>query len=310
MESDGVKMRTSPDIRSGAPVLQLGSANRTLKGEDTWDFRGPVVHHGESLWFGGVFDGHGGKRASLLCRLKLINYLLEACSSDCSSASLRRAAEAAMVRAHDEMRQTGQTDGTTATIVIANVDRAELTVANAGDSAAMLIPDSENNNCKPQIVSAEHRLADSEAERQRVKAMGGKLAHAKGRDGRPAGPLRLWPGGVAQARAIGDADVGRYIDPRPATCTIPFPSSSFSVIVCSDGVWDALEPAAVVASVRRSRHSPAATAAELVVDAAVRQLYAYDCDGYRMPRDDTTCVMIRVVISGGEGGAGCSCAIS
>jgi len=150
----------------------------------------------------------------------------------------------------------------------------------------------------PAIITEEHRIANSESERERLKAAGGKLAHARGPDGRPGGPLRLWPGGVAQARAIGDADVGSFIKPDPAVCTHRFPSVGFVIVVCSDGVWDAMLPTAVGALARKLVRVPSNHAAEMIVDAAVSQLHAYDCDGFKIPRDDTTCVLMRVRFAG------------
>ena len=262
-------------------AVDYGSANRNLKGEDTWRTQGPVSIGNDTVYLGGVFDGHGGRKASYLLREKLLGYVIEACCGDASAASLKVAGTTAYKRAHDEIKGMNVTDGSTATVAVINVTRGELTMINAGDSAGMLVTNSGAGGDRhvPAIITEEHRIANSESERERLKAAGGKLAHARGPDGRPGGPLRLWPGGVAQARAIGDADVGSFIKPDPAVCTHRFPSVGFVIVVCSDGVWDAMLPTAVGALARKLVRVPSNHAAEMIVDAAVSQLHAYDCDG-------------------------------
>lgn len=54
--------------------------------------------------------------------------------------------------------------------------------------------------CKP------HRLDDSQSERDRVTSQGLTIAQGMNGQGLPRGPLRAWPGGLAVARSIGDAD--------------------------------------------------------------------------------------------------------
>jgi len=291
-------MESSAGSSSGelGTYAELGSFNLNLKGEDAWDHCGPINIGGEILFLGGVFDGHGGKRASQHCRKHLLAYVIEALAGDASSQSIRNAAVLAWQRAHADvvaMEGGSVTDGCTATACVLNMTREELTTINAGDSAAMIVPNSRKT-AKPALLSDDHRLATSELERQRVVALGATLAHAKRSDGRPGGPLRLWPGGVAQARAIGDADVGKFIDPTPSTHTTPFPPSGFAVLVCSDGVWDAMLPTAVAGVVRRLMRLDPERTAQQVCNAAVSQWFAYDQAGYKIPRDDTTCVLIRV----------------
>ena len=274
---------------------EVGSASLTLKGEDAWDHIGPITVGSDLLYLGGVFDGHGGKRAALHCRKHLLAYLVEALNGDASSQSIRSAAVHGWRRAHAEviaLEHGTVTDGCTATACILNMSREELTTINVGDSAAMLVPDRKSS--KAAMLTEDHRLSTSEPERQRVSALGATLAHAKRADGRPRGPLRVFPGGVAQARAIGDADVGIFIDPTPAAHTTIFPSCGFAVLICSDGVWDAMLPSAVAGAVRRLIRHDAERSARYVCHAATSQWYAYDQHGYKTLRDDTTCVMMRV----------------
>lgn len=64
--------------------------------------------------------------------------------------------------------------GATLTIAIWNASRGELTIANVGDSAALLV-----DAVGSRLLTEEHRLSDSAEERNRVTASGSKLAQAK-----------------------------------------------------------------------------------------------------------------------------------
>ena len=276
-----------------AYVYELGQFNRTLKGEDYWATKGPLTVGDDTLYVMGVFDGHGGSRAASLCSERLIRYLLDAAGNDGSGESIRRAGTAAFTRCHEEVIALADgtaTDGTTATVVVVNATRRELTTLNAGDSAAMLVPDTKAGE---MLLSEDHRIATSEKERHRLLAMGGMLAHAVDRTGMPGGPLRLWPGGVAQARAIGDADVGKYIEPSPAVSTISLPEGGFSIVVCSDGVWDALPYGSISSLCRKSRQMSATRTAEALVTSAIQHCHTVDPHGNFVPRDDTTCCLLR-----------------
>ncbi|EOD26851.1 hypothetical protein EMIHUDRAFT_468946 [Emiliania huxleyi CCMP1516] len=192
-------------------TCECAEAQRDLKGEDCFDSR-RLVWGGEEVVVMLVADGHGGGEASRHCRDHLLDCYLASAAGDPSAPSLLRAGVAACERMHEEV--VGMTTaGSTITIVALNLARLELSVCNLGDSEAWLVPRSGS----PSRLTEDHRLDSSEPERQRVRGMGGHLAHAKNRAGDPAGPLRLWPGGVAQARSVGDADVGRCENGKPST---------------------------------------------------------------------------------------------
>ena len=67
-----------------------------------------------------------------------------------------------------------------------------------------------------QIVplSTTHRLDDSEVERKRVELAGREVAQSTV-EGMQVGPLRVWPGGLAMARTLGDSDAGDAVSPVP-----------------------------------------------------------------------------------------------
>lgn len=55
-------------------------------------------------------------------------------------------------------------------------------------------------------VSGNHRLDDAKGERERVEAAGSNVSQSN-LDGKPVGPMRVWPGGLAMSRSIGDHEV-------------------------------------------------------------------------------------------------------
>ena len=95
------------------------------------------------------------------------------------------------------------------------------------------------------------------------------------------GPLRVWPGGLALSRAIGDRDVGECIVAHPFVKQLRIPeTAAVRIIIASDGVWDACDNVAVAKPVRRSD-----------VEAASREIVAQALR-VRGLRDDTTVICL------------------
>lgn len=298
-------------MAEAAPVQQfkvlVGEATIVLKGEDRSASRMATIQ-GEPLTIALVADGHGGKAAAEYCAKTVIDDFLKALGEGKAveggaatpdgralpdGKHIRAAGRQAFLQAHkmlhsDEMATTA---GTTLTMIVVNSDRAEITMLHDGDSVARLVP----RKSPGVALCEEHRLEASEAERTRVRSLGGQLAHAQDKYGRPAGPLRLWPGGVAQARAIGDKDVGHFIEPMPFARSYKLPEKeSCAIVACSDGVWDVLLPPAVDGLVRQCLTCQPETTANLIITSALTQSNAYSSSGDQIPKDDTTCIVIRV----------------
>jgi serine/threonine protein phosphatase PrpC len=202
---------------------------------------------GESVQLLLVADGHGGKEVAELCAEVALEYLVEeaTASGNASAASLSAASARTYERLHAAAVARSKTAGATLTIAAWNAARGELTIANAGDSAALLVEAEDAG-----LLTAEHRLQNSAEERQRVHALGFKLAQAMTSVGVPGGPVRVWPGGLAVCRTIGDADCGA-VSSVPSVRTVSRdPSIGAALIVCSDGVWDALSNDKVASYVR------------------------------------------------------------
>ena len=119
----------------------------------------------------GVFDGHGGYRASQFCRDFLLNYVIDDESFVHDPAlALRRS----FFRADAEFSAMAKlrylSDGTTS--LVACVHNRRLYVANAGDCRAVLI----SSQWGATAMSVDHK-PDREDERRRITKLGGKVLH-------------------------------------------------------------------------------------------------------------------------------------
>jgi len=249
-----------------------------LKGEDGLRVQ-RIVIGGDVVLCAVVVDGHGGHQAALLVVTCIIELLCEESQGDASGRALSRALERAFARLHAKLLQDDlHTAGTAVTVCLLNETRRELTTAHVGDAAAFLVPAAPNVGAHQHAaipLTCQHRLDDSQAERRRVKATGGRLGKTE-----QAGPVRAYPGGVACARALGDSDCGPWLSPIPDTSVLPFPEGSY-LLIASDGVWDAMAPETAVklACEEKDVHN----ASKRV---AVHALAAHG------PSDDITCICI------------------
>ena len=254
-----------------------------LKGEDGLRVERLMIG-GEIVLCAVVMDGHGGHQAALLVVDNIVEFIREESHDNASSISLSQALRRAFARLHGLLLEDQRhTAGTTATVCLINETRAEVTTAHVGDSAAILVPailaaGVIEHAATP--LTADHRLADSEAERARVVAAGGKLGQAIHK-GKACGPLRAFPGGVCCARALGDRDCGQFISPMPDITVMPIPQAGALVLIATDGLWDVVPQRAVVRVALNS--NDVHDAAEKLVAKALRK------GGLR---DDISCVCI------------------
>lgn len=66
-------------------------------------------------------------------------------------------------------------------------------------------------------VSDTHRLDDNKAEKKRCEDAGYEVCRSTV-DGKPVGPMRVWPGGLAMSRTIGDHMVSSKLWCIGSTC--------------------------------------------------------------------------------------------
>ena len=156
-------------------------------------------------------------------------------------------------------------DGSTATVVLIVGEEAYAT--NCGDSSAVFF----NDDGSSHPLTETHDTANA-FEHQRCTRAGGKIEQRTGWSASPApccclpqyGPLdrpRVRPGGLLVTRAFGDfhaklTDLGgmpKVIlpDHGQMTCLRLMSPTQF-IVLASDGVWDALEPAEVFSLIATS----------------------------------------------------------
>ena len=284
----------------GFEYPSVGTSTRTLKGEDrmaTW--KGKLENNEVLLLL--VADGHGGAEAAEWCARNTLNDVRRFAGRDASIASFQAACKEAFSKAADEVCRITRKAGSTLTVVCVNATLGEITCASLGDSAAYLFPYTHGDGKAklngsppaPLRLTSDHRLQSSEEERKRVLTAGGKVAQAAGPDGKPAGPLRAWPGGLAIARTIGDADCGDYICSTPTVKSIRLPRLGASVVVASDGVWDSFQDVEQIAMVVY-KNTSGQISSQLLADAIIAK--AVKMRGGLL--DDTSCILASLLPAG------------
>ena len=153
-------------------------------------------------------------------------------------------------------------------------------MANVGDSLALL-----DTGASVMALTGDHRVHNSKREQERVRALGGLVTSIDaGRGCGPAadprtglGPLRVWPGGVASARAIGDLDVpGGFLLPAPHVTQVRLPADGAArVVLASDGIWDSVD---IHLAAKLARGHAAPEAADRILTQAVRAQGGIPCD--------------------------------
>jgi hypothetical protein len=137
-------------------------------------------------------------------------------------------------------------------------------------------PNIDTHTPSPSVILLQTitRVHNSRREQERVKAAGGRVTNISIVGSGPSddprsglGPLRIWPGGVANARSIGDFDVGGLLIPCPHITQLRMPREGGRVVIASDGVWDSVD---LHRCAKVARPYAAPEAAERIVTQSVR----------------------------------------
>mgnify|MGYP006137340073 CR=1 FL=1 len=192
-----------------------------------------------------VMDGHGGARAAHRCRDRLEDIVVADRSSPvalgdsffsdvrCDPVSQDHATqffERVFASLHSECLAVQGTSGTTLTLCVFNERDGNFVCANVGDSLAVHFSTTASHTC----LTVSHRLQDNPDERMRLRS---NLHFATDRNGVPRGPVRLYPGGLACSRSLGDGDC-LFLSCTPSISKGRLTPDSV-VVVASDGLWDA-----------------------------------------------------------------------
>lgn len=173
---------------------------------------------GRQGWiFGGVYDGHRGKYAAGYAAKNLHHCLLEQLDQE-------QDPKQAFIKTYLEIAQEirDQESGTTAVTFL--LQENLLTVANAGDSRALLI-----NYTGPIQLTVDHRL-DNPHEYQRIKNLGTSIAYPYVYQGQQ---------GLMTTRSLGDQtfkSAGVIAEPFVQSQNIT-PEDRFLIAAC-DGLFD------------------------------------------------------------------------
>ena len=276
----------------GIGVLCQKGCKEDRTNQDTF-----AVHLSRDSAIFGVFDGHGpsGDQLSHFAQTDLIDAVKDHVLSTPRGSTLTEVLEKAFIKCHagcilEESRVAdldkfdASTAGSTATVVVVSSDL--ITVATVGDSRCIL--GLETSPGKFKCVELTHdQSPERRDERRRIESHGGEIRRLRGDF-----PLRVFVNGhstpgLAMTRAIGDTSgTPAGIIPDPEVSTYPNSAKRGSFIVlASDGVWEFLSSAEVVALVAPAT---SATAAAIAVKEAAVRMWQERCP-YAI--DDITCIV-------------------
>jgi len=178
----------------------------------------------KAIGFFGVFDGHGGGRCADYSAKNLPKIVSQ--SIDKTPRSLFTGA---FEKLDDQFlsiaRSNRWNDGSTA--VAALLRDCTLTVANAGDSKAVL------SSCGQAVVMSRDHKPGCEEEKLRIEKKGGKVVF-----------LRSWrvEATLAVSRAIGNRSLKAFVTSEPDVTTKSLQKGDDFLVLGTDGLWDFIKP--------------------------------------------------------------------
>ena len=184
-----------------------------------------VVHGmlgGENVSLYGVFDGHGGSQAAQFCKDNVGKAVVKAVEFPQHP---EEALTEAILGIDEDYLKQHRDDGTT--LILAMVQGKKITVANVGDSRAVLV------RCDGSVdpLSYDHK-PNSDSEKARIESLGGKVVFW--------GVWRV-EGILAVSRAIGDRMLKAYVSAQPDFVTADVTPDDTYMVIASDGLWDVIE---------------------------------------------------------------------
>ncbi|KAL9177496.1 hypothetical protein ABFS82_01G062300 [Erythranthe guttata] len=273
-------MSNLEDIRDSSGELVYGHVSmmgRRRAMEDAVTVAPPGWFAGEYYFFA-VYDGHGGAKVAEKCGETM---------HKCLAAHMEKARKLPEVEeeeergfdwekvmvdcfgdmdqefsdevAHGEAEQLYWRMGSTAVVVL--VGKAEVVVANCGDSRAVLY---RGGAVVP--ISTDHK-PDRQDEKQRIEAAGGSVTNRNG-----------WrvQGVLATSRSLGDHYLKPYVTPVPEVTVVKHSDSDEFLIIATDGLFNVVcnEVACelvkqCLTSGHNSRQAGASVAATLLAELAI-----------------------------------------
>eukprot|EP00210_Caulerpa_lentillifera_P008914 g8505.t1 len=235
-------------------------STKELKGEDV-AFVFEDVSIGDLNWsIYCICDGHGGVSAAHFVRGAILNLLQEHLpmrvhdvQQKAKSAEEREwankvaKATATVFCSLDEAFAATRTPSGT-TISLALVCGSLLTIANVGDSEVFM---DTGQDIIPMTEC--HKVETNPLEQTRLRNAGATLSSCLSTymsslppAQRPPlctlysaiGPLRVWPGGIAVSRSLGDFECSKHVISNAHVKQVILPKAGARVIMATDGLWD------------------------------------------------------------------------
>src|SRR3989344_241753 len=186
----------------------------------------------EGRHFFGLYDGHGSDAGAKLAAKKLHRFLAEKLEK---GLDLKTALQTSFYLTDGEIEklETQKNGQFGATALAAVFEKGKLTIANAGDSRAILAYKSPSGYKNQAVrLTRDHRASDS-IEKKRIEEVGGEIMSVNG--------IARVGGQSIVTRSLGDrffSSSGVTAEPEIKEIELN-PENSRLVIAC-DGVWDVL----------------------------------------------------------------------
>jgi len=287
--------------QAGLQVEVASHAKETPKGWINQDSSMAVLPAGcsengtdGSLFLFGVFDGHGrlGHDASRIAATRMPGHLSNQPVHPAQNPG--KALEGAFRNTDEDIFANMGSDveysGSTGVVVMFDQGKRLLTMANVGDSRAVLGRlDGSNWSAIPLTTDLKPDLPE---ERERIELSGGTVCQYRDECGVEDGPFRVWDGpgcekpGLAVSRSLGDGAARALgVTAVPVVSKHHLQPQDRFLIIATDGLWDSLPNSEVVRVVAKFQNMlPIALKA---LTEAVRR-----AEGDELT-DDTTILLVR-----------------
>eukprot|EP00470_Lotharella_oceanica_P009893 CAMPEP_0170180782 /NCGR_PEP_ID=MMETSP0040_2-20121228/23012_1 /TAXON_ID=641309 /ORGANISM="Lotharella oceanica, Strain CCMP622" /LENGTH=361 /DNA_ID=CAMNT_0010425543 /DNA_START=86 /DNA_END=1171 /DNA_ORIENTATION=+ len=184
----------------------------------------PEMIKGQAIGFFGVFDGHGGTNCADFSAKNLAKLVSQRIDE-----TPRSLFHNAFEKLDDEFLSLAKrkkwNDGSTA--VAALLRDRKLTIANAGDSKAVL------SSMGQAVVMSKDHTPGCEEEKSRIEKQGGKVVY-----------VRTWrvEATLAVSRAIGNRGLKAFVTSEPDVRTHSLKEGDDYLVLGTDGLWDVVKP--------------------------------------------------------------------
>eukprot|EP00930_Biecheleria_cincta_P071648 TRINITY_DN59121_c0_g1_i1.p1 TRINITY_DN59121_c0_g1~~TRINITY_DN59121_c0_g1_i1.p1 ORF type:complete len:385 (-),score=57.04 TRINITY_DN59121_c0_g1_i1:24-1178(-) len=290
--------------RAGVAVEVLSTAKETMEGWINQDSAMACLPSGchaadgkGPLFLFGVFDGHGrhGHVVSACASARMPGHLSsqEVHPADQPGKALEESFRSTDNDIYAKMSSDVEYSGSTGVVVLLDRGQNLLTIANVGDSRAVLgqrSDDSKSPRWSALALTTDQKPCLPE-EKERIELSGGIVSQYRDERGEEEGPHRVWDSmsqekpGLAVSRSLGDG-AARCIGviAEPVVTTHKLAAQDRFLLLASDGLWDSVNADEAVRIVAKFLHMP--TVALKALTEAVRRE-----EGDELV-DDTTMVLV------------------